>query len=103
MGGVCQCDLGYVGDDCSSRVCIDDSSCSGDKVRAPVAVLAEISVRSPRKIIIFIIKKYVNRIKVNNKFDFEKNFTGERPGYHVEILTVQESVFGSTSQVTKAV
>ena len=32
-----------------------------------VAVLAEVSLSSPRKILIFIIKKYINRIKVSKK------------------------------------
>ena len=32
-----------------------------------VAVLAEISLRSPRKSFIFIIKKYIYRIKVSKK------------------------------------
>ena len=43
------------------------------------AVLAEMSLRSPRKLFIFIIKKYISRIKVSKKmlnFNFEKNFTG---------------------------
>ena len=30
-----------------------------------VAVLAEISLRPPQKVLIFIVKKYVNRIKVS--------------------------------------
>ena len=32
-----------------------------------VAVLAEISLRSPRKIFVYIIKKYIDRIKVSKK------------------------------------
>ena len=38
------------------------------------AVLAEISLRSPRKIFIFIIKKYIYRIKVSKKncINFDK-------------------------------
>ena len=39
----------------------------GTSIRSSVAVLAEISFRSPRKIIIFIIQKYINRIKVSKK------------------------------------
>ena len=39
--------------------------------------LADISVRSPRKLFIFIIKNCIYRIKVSKKkcFNFEKNFT----------------------------
>ena len=44
------------------------------------AVLAETSLRSPRKLFIFIIKKYIYRIKVTKKkwIYFEKNFTDRR-------------------------
>ena len=50
----------------------------GLSVVVSVAVLAEISLRSPRKIIIFTIKKMLTGSKYpkNNKFNFEKNFTG---------------------------
>ena len=43
-----------------------------------VAVLAEISLRSPRKSFIFIIKKYIfigSKYPKIIKFIFEKNFT----------------------------
>ena len=46
-----------------------------------VADSAEILLRSPRKIFIFIIKKYICKIKVPkqlNKFNFEQNFTALR-------------------------
>ena len=47
------------------------------RLQASVDVLAEISLRSPRTLFIFIIKKYIYRIKVskNKLFNFEKNFT----------------------------
>ena len=43
--------------------------CGGDfnRVYISVAVFAEISLMSPRKIFIFIIKKYIYRIKVSKK------------------------------------
>ena len=41
-----------------------DISCA---LAASVAVLAEISLRSPRKLFIFIIKKIIYRIKVSKK------------------------------------
>ena len=43
---------------------------------------SEISVRSPRTIFIFIIKKCIFRIKVTkiNQFNFEKDFSGLDPG-----------------------
>ena len=45
-------------------------------VYVSVAVLTEISLRSPRKIFIFIIKQYFNRMKASqkNQLNFEKNF-----------------------------
>ena len=36
------------------------------KVENRVAILAEILLRSPRKLFIFLIKKYIYRIKVSN-------------------------------------
>ena len=50
-------------------------------MRANVAVLAEVLLGSPWKLLFFIIKKYVYRIKVSKKkntTDFEKNFTDAR-------------------------
>ena len=44
-----------------------------------ISVLAEISLRSPRKLFSFIIKKYIYRIKVSKKIYYlisKKNFTG---------------------------
>ena len=40
------------------------------KVHHSVAVLAEISLRSPRKLFIFIIKENIHRIKVFNKINY---------------------------------
>ena len=50
-----------------------------DKVRFSVAVLAEISLRSPRKLFLFIIKKIIFRIRVSQKkkLNFEKKITGK--------------------------
>ena len=47
-------------------------------VQSSVAVLAEISLKSPRKLFIFVIKKHIYRIKIskiNKLFNFETNFT----------------------------
>ena len=51
-------------------------------VTTSVAVLAEISLRSPRKLFIFIIKKKIigSKYPKNKLFNFEKNFTG----YNIE-------------------
>ena len=48
-----------------------------------VAVSAEISLRSPRKLFIFIIKRYIYRIEVskNKLINFEKDFTEMQPMY----------------------
>ena len=40
---------------------------NNQQLMCSVAVLAEILLRSPRKIVIFIIKKYVLRIEVSKK------------------------------------
>ena len=50
------------------------------RVHGSVAVLAETSLRSPRKLFISITKKYILRIKVSKtkRFIFETNFTGAR-------------------------
>ena len=47
--------------DLQPRVLTSGQVCTSD------AVLAEISLRSPRKLLIFIIKKYIYRIKVPEK------------------------------------
>ena len=59
-----------------------------------VAVLAEISLRSPRKLFIFIINKYICRIKVSkNKSDLilKINFT-DLVVSHTELEMRQPSV-----------
>ena len=42
-----------------------------------VAVLAVILLRSPRKLFIFVINKYIDRVRTSKKesLNFEKNFT----------------------------
>ena len=54
------------------------TAATADLVTTSVAALAEISLRSPRKLFIFIIiKKYIGSKYPKNKlFNFEKNFTG---------------------------
>ena len=60
-------------------------------MQASVAVLAEISLRSPRKLFILIIKKYIYRSKVSkkNEFNLEKLFTDA--GGSVAILDFNNS------------
>ena len=72
---------------------IQDIQCSTSKkgcnrlaldVNTSVAVFAEISLRSSRKIFIFIIKKYTgSKYQKINGFNFEKNFTG----HHWDVIS----------------
>ena len=54
-------------------------------VHASASFLAEISVSSPRKILIFILKKYIlsgSKYPTNTLFKFENRSTGSRPTTH---------------------
>ena len=59
----------------NSYPCFDQSDILGREselmqtrtAASSVAVLAEILLRSPRKLFIFIIKKYISRVKVSKK------------------------------------
>ena len=49
-----------------------------------VAVFAEISLSSPRKLFIFTIKKiYLSDQSIKKNMNFEKNFTGYNFRYHL--------------------
>ena len=64
----------------------------GDVVRVSVAVLAEILLRSPRKLFIFIIKKIYlqdQSIQKINNLIFEKNFTGQGLYFQADIAGVR--------------
>ena len=69
---------------CSTSLIIDTSP----GVMSTVAVLAEVSLMSPRNVFIFIIKKNICKIKISTKkrFSFEKNFTGNVYPNHPWVL-----------------
>ena len=67
-----------------------------------VAVTAEISLRSPRKIFIFTIKNEIIRIKVSNKnliLTLKKSFTAVRRSAYLLVLRVQDNEPGGLPSV----
>ena len=50
--------------------CFGPKHCFKGGIYTSVAVLAEIPLKSPRKLFIFIIKKYIYRIKVSKKTNY---------------------------------